>query len=172
MTKLPLTLRADLLARFENILYTPPADRLQTELEAIIADNSQCYDNEQLVLIYRGEIFADRKRTGKYPSPINILHREIRPRMKAFIARREKIDVEKQLALGYIQRIMTFTVFAEDYYALLPRSLHPEMRKLDRHFLSGPGLLASDEAEQFLADNHKFILALKTRMTMNLVTGK
>jgi hypothetical protein len=169
MSKVHQDIRMDLLQKLDTALYHKAELDLYKELCDIIYANSHLNGNNQRMLSYNKQIHMIGEHKGKFPYPINPLDRSVRPRFKALLEKRRELEREKSLSLGYIKRVMLETEYAEDFYRLLPRQLHSVIKKLDRFFLTGDGKFVAEAGEKFLADNQKYIHAMKTRMVANLI---
>ena len=169
MRRISTTARLELLLQLDKALYHKAKTRQHHALCEIILANSRLHRNGQPYFTFEGELYAMKAPKGTFPRLINLLHRDLRGRFKDWLKQRDTLEEERTLALGYVQRIMALTDCIEDYYRLLPRNLAPTLRKVDRFFIQGEGKLSETEAQAFLQDNHKYILAMKSRMTMNLL---
>ena len=170
-TELSPHVRMELRDALINDLYGNNKSYFQKELNRIISDNSQLHGNCQLYFQFRNEVYVDNTFKGTFERPTNILHKELRQRFKAWLADQEENSKEKALVLGYIQRILATTTYAEDFLRVLPTSLHQIVFKYDRHFTEGDGILQGEALEEFQSNNQPLLKLLKGRMAYSLLEG-
>ena len=120
--------RSELLQQLDTALYQKARTSLHYRLCELITANSKQHGNAQMMFTFREKTYCMRPHVGKYPPVINLLHRDLRPQFKAWLADQEALETERRLALGYVQRIMTVTDRIADYYRLLPDALAAVLR--------------------------------------------
>ena len=172
MSKLHPKIRLELLEVVSQTLFNKSEVRLYEELCTIVTENSIRCGNTQMFFTFSGEFYQIGEHKGKYPRLINTLDRELRPRMKQYLKDKAALEREQSMVLGYMQKVVLTTAYAEDYYRVLPRTLHSVLKKLDRFFLQGDGKLVGEAGTAFLAENDKYIHAMKTRMAYNLIDNR
>jgi hypothetical protein len=154
-----------------NDLYGNNENYFQKELNRIISENSQLHGNNQQYFQFRNEVYVNNMFKGAFERPTNMLHKEMRQSFKTLLADQEANNKERALVLGYIQRILATTTYAEDFLRVLPTSLHQIVFKYDRHFTEGDGILQGEALKEFQSTNQPLLKLLKGRMAYSLLEG-
>ena len=160
--------RKYLLDIFDRELYNIPRQHIHKKLTDLVEQNSRLRKNQQKCFAYNGEIYQYVNHQHKYPHPMNLLHREVRPQFKEFLQYKDRINVERDLVLGYCQSLMLFTAAIDDYFLLLPEHLHPTIRKNKAVFPVAEARPAF-AIQDFRLTNEKYIGFMHERMVMNLI---
>ena len=170
-TELSPHVRMELRDALIKDLYGNNENYFQKELNRIISDNSELHGNHQMYFQFRNGVYVDDTFKGTFERPTNTLHKELRPRFKNWLHDQEEDSKEKALVLGYIQRVLATTTYAEDFLRVLPTSLHQIVYKYDRHFTEGDGILQGAALEEFQNENQSLLKLLKGRMAYSLLEG-
>ena len=168
-TNLNPQLKAEMLATFKTALYQPTTSHLKKELFTLIQENSSLKRNNQNCFSFKGAIYEYGQIKGKYPRPLNLLDSSLRDRMKAYLKECSDVHHEQNLTVGYFQRLLLSTSNAADYFLLLPGALHGVIRKYERYLLDDESQFTEFQVTAFIQDNDKYVNAIKTRLTYNLL---
>lgn len=161
--------RGALIDRLTKALYSAPKLFLFKQRTQLIFKNSELCGNKQQCLAYNGTIYTSVEYHGKYPHPINLLRREVRPEFKEMLARTEELERESNLVLGYARSLLALTLNVGDLQKALPFDLHHVVNNdAALHSLRAEALPA-EELNQFLEQNEPYLIQMKARMAMNLI---
>lgn len=160
--------RSKLLAAVEEALYAKTRQRMLNTRMTLIRENSTACGNNQNGMSFKGKIYTYGK-LKKLEGPLNLTHKAMRDKVKAYIQSENDLQREQDIVLGYIRRVMLQSRYAEDLAKLLPDALHRTLSKLDRFFLLGDGTLTAEAAQLFLENNHKYSRMVKARLAYNLL---
>jgi hypothetical protein len=158
--------RTEFLKDMDRLLYKRTQLRLYRELSEIILHNSALHGNEQKALSFRGEIYRYSDPREPLPTPLNLCHRDLRDRLKAYITAWDTYERERDLALGFFGKLLLDTTFKEDIRALLPDTI--ANRAFLGFFQSGPGKFTPEQIEQYKVTHAKYLALLKAKLLYNL----
>lgn len=162
------TLRERFVRDCEPLLFTKLRDREKQELWDIIWENSRLHGNSQMCLQFRGEIFQTVHHE-KFPHPVNLIHPEVRPRLKQYLETKEKTDRARDLCLGYIGNILMRTVNFMDLLLLIPDSVADVLWANAQQFDSGPSTMTMEDIEAFKAANFRGYQLFKAQEVFNFL---
>jgi hypothetical protein len=162
-------LRFDVLGEIRKELYKKPHAKQFLELTALIQENSALHKNGQKCMHFNGKFYEYMEHHGKYPNPVNLLHRTLKQRMRAYLQDVVNLSREQDMALGYATRVLAVSDRVVDLYPLFPHTLHGVIKRFAQHFIQGEGKLDGPEISAFLLENDKYSQLMKSRMTYNLI---
>lgn len=169
MTTLDPKLRFDVVQAIRQELYKKPRAKQFLDLTVLIQENSALHKNAQKCMSFNGKNYEYAKHEGKHPSPMNLLHRSLRARMRAYLQELVNLSREQDMALGYATKVLAVSDRVVDLYPLFPHTLHGVIRNYAQYFIQGEGKLSEPEISAFLLENDKYSQIMKSRMTYNLI---
>lgn len=161
----PQAWRLTLLNALMDSVYQVANDELKKQLASIVNRNSQLHGNQATSLSFRGQYFA--LDTGQKPTAPNLLHKDLRAELKAYLQRVEKLSDEQVTVRGFLQRLLLTFASLDAYVAVLPDTLGRVLRTVPDHSIEpAPGQEAIDI---FCQQHQKHLQLLSDRMMANLL---
>lgn len=115
---------------------------------------------------YSFELVAPRFKTQK-------LLPEFHPAMDELLTEQKRIEyTEKPYIFGFFNKVLNASNSINDYYRLLPECVHDPIRTVVQvtDLISYHTELSDEQVEQFQLEHQSWILQLKSRMVLDLIT--
>ena len=159
----------DLMQAMLHCLYNPFKEMQLHELKTIIVQNSLLHKNDQKVFRYKGQIYYVEGLPQQH-SRTNRLHPSLFGRMKDFLSLSDQVHQEESpYVTSALQLVLNSSDNIDDYYRLLPESLHcilDDFRPIAPVALTR---LTDEQVADICLKNQKAIGFMKARMAMNLL---
>lgn len=151
-------------------MYDNTRRRQQTKLEEISTKNMVLCRYPHNSFSYKGEYYNFEQQPLRYKN--QRLVAELHPVMDAWLADKRHLEfTEMPFVLGLFNKVLNLTNSVEDYYLLLPDCMHRAIRILELPAESMlPRELSDDLVAEFKTIHADWILMLKKRMILDLVT--
>lgn len=153
-------------------MYAPSERRFANKLRDIIIDNSTKAGYSHHSFSYKGQYYNLETIPLRYKN--QHLLPELHARMDAYLADIKHLEyTEKPYVVGFFNKVLNASNSIEDYCRLLPECVHTAMAEYTAadwaaHHL--PRELSDDQVEAFQLAHSDWILMLKKRKVLDLVT--
>jgi hypothetical protein len=155
-------------------MYTALRRRNDARLKEILVANTTgaMYTHESFT--YKGVYYSTEQTQPRFKT--NRLLPELQPAMDAFLADKKNVEYNEQpYIFGFFRRMLNVTSSIDDYLLILPECMHsalgPQRSQAwvdaNGHF---PREMTDEQIEAFKLDNQDWILKLKKRMILDLIT--
>lgn len=151
-----------------SYIYEPVQRQFKTRLETLIVRNTVMAGYGHKHFSYKGQVYnAD---TTLPPLKKNRLLAALRPEMDSYLADLEKLNTyELPYVLGFINQVLNSSCDFEDYFRLLPESIHEPLRKLQAGCPCRTSRLTPDRIEQIRLTSETPVRLIKERLVRNLL---
>lgn len=151
-------------------LYLPVRSHFDKRLHTIITKNSLMLGNGQEWVSYRGDSYAINE-DAPAPRPMNRLRPEMKPAMDDYLKDLGKLNnTELPYVLGFINQVLNSSNSLQDYFKVLPESVHQPIRDMVAACACKHPKLTPEQVQELLSKNQLPIELMKQRMVLNLIT--
>jgi len=149
-------------------LYDPVQAAFQKRLDTLIRQNSRLLGNDQAYLDFMGEVYRTSTATVPEPRQINRCHKDIKPLMREYVADLDKLNSQEvPYVVGYINKVLNSSESLQDYFQLLPESVHAPLKKLSCP--CSENRLKPDQINRIQQNNQPALAMMKMRLVENLL---
>jgi hypothetical protein len=154
----------------EGTIYDNTRRREQTKLQAISTKNMVLCQFPHNSFSYKGEYYNFEPEPLRYKN--QRLMAELQPLMDAWLADKKHVEfTEAPFINGLFNKVLNTSNSIEDYLLLLPECMHRSIRILELPAEAMlPRELSDDRVTEFKNAHADWILMLKKRMILDLVT--
>ena len=150
-------------------LYGPVKNQYRSRLATIIDRNCILIGNAYKSFIYKGTTYKANE-NDVLPRQSNRLREQLHPEMDLYIEELNQLnDYELPYVLGYINNMLNSSTSLQDYFKVLPESMHKPIQDL----VPTCGCRAQHLSDKAINDmrirNTKSIELMKQRMVLNLL---
>mgnify|MGYP006423515579 CR=1 FL=1 len=152
-----------------SFIYEPVKKNYINRLIKIIARNDDIHKTNQGCFRYRGEIYK-REKDIVLPRKINSLHDSLKGEMDQYIADLEHLNShEFPYVSNFVNQMLNATNSFQDYYAILPESMHQPLINLAKTCPCVVHHLDHNSIQNIRIQNTHSIELLKERLVKNLL---
>ena len=158
--------RFDMLEEIMKFLFTTAEERLASEINELIRENSAIHESESPVMMYRGKNYnLDNKVVPG--SMIHMLHKDLEPRMLEWLDDKSEIRTERNQINNLISCLMLRTQSYQGMLQIFPDNIHSFFEKHIACF--GEETPDPQVIEDFKTEFKSEIETIRLRMVKNLI---
>lgn len=149
-------------------LYEPVQNQFKNRIDVLIARNSLLGGFSHKSFVHRGVVYSSE--LSPPPGIKNKLLSQLRPAMEDYLQDLKELNNDElPFVLGYINQVLNSSNGMQDYFTLLPNSIHYPLTKLVSTCTCQSKNLSLERIEQIIARNTESISLMKQRMILNLL---
>lgn len=172
VTRLDPRIKQQIKAALSNFMYAHVNHKANVRLQEIIVANTTGSRYLHQSFSYKGAYFSFELKPPRFKN--QRLLSELRPAMDAYLAEKKELEYnEIPFVLGFFNKVLNASDSMTDYLKLLPECVHRAVEPfMDIAWISWhlPSTLSDAQVEAFQLEHQDWIMLLKKRMVLDLLT--